>query len=167
MTYILSNFKLFDSLLKKGWWYTSSIIGNNNIRMHLASYTHPNHQLSLPAIFSNETSFSATVLILLSHCVCQSLSSFEYLFLFFFFICWHFPPRWDASRYINSPQDLNQKEKVRLKWNKIYLNKRIHQKTQVVASFLVRLQVWEFTDLQKEWLHHRCFLVKFVTVYRK
>ena len=135
MTYILSNFKLFDSLLKKDWWYISSIIDNN-----LASYTHPNHQLSLLAIFSDETSFSATILILLSHCVCHSLSSFQYLFLFFFFfICWHFPPRWDASRYINSPQDLNQKEKVRLKWNKIYLNKLIHQKTPVVASFLVRL----------------------------
>ena len=134
MTYILSNFKLFDSLLKKDWWYTSSIIDNN-----LASYTHPNHQLSLLAIFSDETSFSATVLILLSHCLSLTFFFSISVPFLFFFICWHFPPRWDASRYINSPQDLNQKEKVRLKWNKIYLNKLIHQKTPVVASFLVRL----------------------------
>ena len=39
LNYFLSNFKLFDSLLRIGWWYTSSII-DNNIRMHLTSYTH-------------------------------------------------------------------------------------------------------------------------------
>ena len=39
LNYFLSIFKLFDSLLRKGWWYTSSIIDNNNIiRMYLSSY---------------------------------------------------------------------------------------------------------------------------------
>ena len=73
--YFLVFFKLFYSLLRKGWWYTSSII-DNNIRMCLATYTHP--ITNFLAIFSVAPS-SSTVL---SHCV--SLNLFSWIpFLFF------------------------------------------------------------------------------------
>ena len=35
--YFSNKFKLFDSLLKKGWWYTSSIIDNNIIYLMASS----------------------------------------------------------------------------------------------------------------------------------
>ena len=82
LNYFLSYFKLFYSLLRKGWWYTSSIINNNNIRMCLATYTHPT--LSYLAIFSYAPSFSTV----LSHYV--SLS---------FFLLNTFSFSWDFSTY--------------------------------------------------------------------
>ena len=77
----MNNFKLFDRLLRKGSWYASSII-NNNINWIW---------LELPiAIFSdNVTSFSATILVLLSHFVSINFffwrSFFSFFFLFFSF----------------------------------------------------------------------------------
>ena len=44
----LTNFKFFDSLLGKGWWYTSSIINNNDIRAYKATQ----HYLTTELIFS-------------------------------------------------------------------------------------------------------------------
>ena len=73
--YFLVYFKLFYSVLRKGWRYTSSIINNNNIRMCLATYTHPIPNFQ--AIFSDAPS-SSTVL---SYCV--SLNFFCWIpFLF-------------------------------------------------------------------------------------
>ena len=73
----MNNFKLFDSLLRKGSWYASSII-NNNINWIW---------LELPiAIFSdNVTSFSATILVLLSHFVSINFFFWRSFFSFFFF----------------------------------------------------------------------------------
>ena len=57
VNYFLSNFKWFDNLLRKGWWYTSFIIDNNNIRMYLGRYTYPK-------FFSNSTNISFTYCII-------------------------------------------------------------------------------------------------------
>ena len=72
----MNNFKLFDSLLRKCSWYASSII-NNNINWIW---------LELPiAIFSdNVTSFSATILVLLSHFVSINFFFWRSFFSFFF-----------------------------------------------------------------------------------
>ena len=86
----LSNFKLFDSLLRKGCWYTSSrnynFIHNrqNNIRVYLASYTNPKHQLAC-YIFWWDKVFSNNIIFTL--CITQFL-----LFNIFSF-------SWDFSAY--------------------------------------------------------------------
>ena len=72
LKYLLVYFKLLYSLLREGWWYTLSI---NNIRMCLATYTHP--VPNFVAIFSDARSSSAV----LSHCL--SLNFFCWIsFLF-------------------------------------------------------------------------------------
>ena len=68
-------FKLFYSLLRKGWWYTSSII-DSNTRMCLATYNHPSYNFL--AIFSDAPSSSTVI----SRCV--ALNFFCWIsFLFF------------------------------------------------------------------------------------
>ena len=60
LNYFLSNFKLFSSLLRKGWWITSSNIGNKNIiRMYLATYylAMQKHILWWDTFFNNSINF--------------------------------------------------------------------------------------------------------------
>ena len=74
--YLSNEFKLFDSLLKKGWWYTSFIIDNNIVYLMASS---PGYNsifwLLMTQVFSNSIK-------LLSH-YDQSISCVEHFSFYF------------------------------------------------------------------------------------